>query len=179
MKWVPRIAELSDVESLKRLITESSEKLLGDLYSKDQIQKALGPVFGVDEQMIVDRTYFAVEDHGEIVGCGGWSYRKALYGGRSVNGGEAECLDASKDAARIRAFFVHPGHARRGIGSDIMQCCEEAIKDYGFVWGEISATLSGESLYKNFDYQTVENYEIPLENCQPLRVVRMIKKYDS
>src|SRR5438874_1986462 len=96
------------------------------------MQAALGPVFGVDRQLIRDGTYFVAEENGAIVGCGGWSRRRSLYGGDGARTGEDALLDPEREAARVRAFFVHPAWARRGIGRSIMAACEEAIVAAGF-----------------------------------------------
>ena len=179
MKWSPREATFSDKNSIQELLVRSAIELQKDTYSKEQIHAALGPVFGVDEQMIQDNTYFVVEHDNAIVGCGGWSFREALFGGRSANDNESRCLDPRTDAARVRAFFVDPLFSRQGIGSCIMKTFEDAIIAQGFKKGEISATLVGEPLYRKFGYTTTEHYEIALAGALPLRVARMIKTYKN
>jgi hypothetical protein len=69
---------------------------------------ALGPVFGVDQQLIRDGTYFVAEQNGVMVGCGGWSRRRSFFGGDGTREREDALLDPRLDAARVRAFFVHP-----------------------------------------------------------------------
>tara|TARA_R110002096_G_scaffold104771_15_gene230748 strand:- start:4144 stop:4707 length:564 start_codon:yes stop_codon:yes gene_type:complete len=177
MNWTIRIATPADQESLHELLVRSVTTLHKGCYSESQIRAAIGPVFGVDEQMIQDATYFVVEEMGNIVGCGGWSFRKALFGGRQVTGTAPRRLDPETEAARIRAFFVDPDFARQRIGSRIMKACEDAILAAGFRRGEISATLVGEPLYRRFGYNTVEHNEIPLAGADPLRVARMVKTY--
>lgn len=170
-----RHCELSDVGLLEHLISASAKSLqLGD-YSSDQIEGALGTVFGVDTQLIRDRTYFVVETDSRIVGCGGWSKRKTLFGGDGGKSGVDALLDPSKDAARIRAFFVHPDYARRDIGSALVLKSERAAIESGFQRIEIVATLTGEKLYQNFGYRTAERYEVRLRNGLKLPVVRMTK----
>ncbi|MGZ4732407.1 MAG: GNAT family N-acetyltransferase [Terriglobales bacterium] len=98
---------------------------------RHQIENALATVYGVDTQLIADRTYFVAQAEADdaaplIVGCGGWSKRKTLYGGDQWTGREATLLDPQHDAAKIRAFFIHPSWARRGIGSLILEACENA-----------------------------------------------------
>ena len=141
------------------------------------MEAALGPIFAVDRQLIRDRTYFVVEEQGAIVGCGGWSKRQSLYGGeRARHEPDAE-LDPLTHAARIRAFFVHPSWARRGIGSSIMRACELAIVGAGFRRAEIVATLAGESLYRSFGYAVVDRYEIPMAGGLKLPVVALAKQF--
>jgi N-acetylglutamate synthase-like GNAT family acetyltransferase len=142
------------------------------------MEAALGPVFGVDRQLVRDRTYFVVERDGQIVGCGGWSKRKSLYGGDSGRAGEDAELDPQRDPARVRAFFVHPAWARQGIGRSIMVACERAIIEAGFRTVDIVATLAGEPLYATFGYAVIERYEIAMTSGLNLPVVRMSKSME-
>jgi len=141
------------------------------------MEAALGPVFGVDRQLIRDGTYFVVEGAGQIVGCGGWSKRKTLYSGDRDRAGEDAELNPQIDPARIRAFFVHPDWARRGIGRSILLCCEAAALKAGFRHAELVATLTGEPLYARFGYTVVERYEAPMADRLTLPVVRMAKYF--
>ena len=103
-----RMAREEDVPALEGLIGLSVRQLLSRHYSPQQLDVALGPVFGVDRQLICDRTYFVVEHGTEMAGCGGWSKRSAKYGGDREREGQDAELDPARDAARVRAFFVHP-----------------------------------------------------------------------
>jgi len=143
------------------------------------MEAALGPVFGIDRQLIRDGTYFVVERDGQIVGCGGWSKRRSLYGGDRDRAEPDPELDPRLDPARVRAFFVHPMWARRGIGCSILVACERAIIAAGFRRVEIVATLAGEPLYASFGYAVVERYEIAMAGGLSLPVVRMTKSAES
>jgi len=173
--WSLRLAREQDVPSLEALIPLSVRALQAPHYSSAQIESALGPVFGVDRQLIRDGTYFVAESDREIVGCGGWSRRRSLYGGDRGRKSEDAELDPARDPARVRAFFVHPAWARRGIGRSIMMACERAIVAAGFRAVDIVATLAGEPLYASFGYKVVERYEIPLTGGLGLPVVRMTR----
>jgi len=173
--WQPRLAREDDIPALEALIPVSVRALQAPHYSPAQMEAALGPIFGVDRQLIRDGTYFVVERDAQIVGCGGWSKRRSLYGG-DLNRTEPDPeLDPRRDAARVRAFFVHPAWARQGIGRSIMVACERAIIAAGFHAVEIVATLAGEPLYASFGYAVVERYEIALAGGLSLPVVRMTK----
>lgn len=150
-------------------------------YSPAQIEGALQSIYGVDSQLIADGTYLVAEVLGSrarstIVACGGWSTRKTLYGGDQYAAREDSLLDPKRDAAKIRAFFVHPGWARRGIGSLILDACENAARRAGFTRLEMGATLSGVAFYKAKGYLEVENQEVPLENGETLPIVKMVKR---
>jgi N-acetylglutamate synthase-like GNAT family acetyltransferase len=170
-----RLANDSDVPALEKLIPLSVRALQAHCYSKAQMDAALGLVFGVDRQLIRDGTYFIAERDGVIVGCGGWSRRRSLFGGDSGRKQEDDLLDPQRDAARVRAFFVHPDWTRRGIGRSIMTACEQAIIAAGFRTVELSATLTGEPLYASFGYAVAERYEIPMAGGVSLPVVLMTK----
>src|ERR1700719_4340367 len=150
--WQPRLAREDDIPALEALIPLSVRTLQAPYYSPAQMEAALGPVFGVDRQLIRDGTYFVVDYDGQIVGCGGWSKRHSLFGGDSGRSGDDALLNPECDSARIRAFFVHPEWARRGIGRSILAACESAIEAAGFYSVELVATLAGELFYAAFDY---------------------------
>lgn len=139
------------------------------------MEAALGPVFAVDRELIRDRTYFVVEDRGEIVGCGGWSRRQSHFGGDAGRAGSDALLDPARDPARIRAFFVHPDRARQGIARQILAACERAIAESGFGAIELVATLAGEPFYGRYGYAEAERFEIPMARGLRLGVVRMTK----
>lgn len=176
MSWALRLARLEDVPALEELIPLSVRALQAAHYSPAQIDAALGPVFGVDRQLIDDGTYFVADAAGRIVGCGGWSRRKAVFGGDRARGGMDELIDPATEPARVRAFFVHPQWARRGIGRALINACEEAIASAGFRRVELVATLTGEPLYAAFAYQVAERYDVALANGWKLPVVRMRKE---
>ncbi len=173
--WRLRLATDADVRAIAELIPASVRGLQSGYYTEAQMEGALGPVFGVDRQLIADGTYCVAEADGRIVGCGGWSRRRALYGGGGVGGATAEALDPGSEPARVRAFFVHPDWARRGIGRAILAACERAIPGAGFRRIELVATLAGEPLYAACGYAVLERYEVGLPGGLRLPVVRMGK----
>jgi GNAT superfamily N-acetyltransferase len=177
--WRPRLAREDDIPALEALIPVSVRALQAPHYSPAQMEAALGPVFGVDRQLIRDGTYFVVERDTQILGCGGWSKRRSLYGSDHDRTEPDPELDPKRDAARVRAFFVHPIWARRGIGRSIMTACERAIVAAGFRAVEIVATLAGEPLYASFGYVVVERYEIAMTGGLGLPVVRMTRSMES
>jgi GNAT superfamily N-acetyltransferase len=160
-------------------------------YSPAQIEGALQTVFGVDSQLIADGTYIVAEADRNavardetapqpfeliIVACGGWSKRKTLFGSDHWTGREDALLDPLRDAAKIRAFFVHPDWARRGVGSMILQACEDAARSTGFTRFEMGATLTGAKLFGARDYVAVKRISIPLANGELLPVIHMEKQ---
>jgi GNAT superfamily N-acetyltransferase len=184
MKISIRHAISTDVPVLRALIDASVRGLQAHDYTPAQIEGGLASVYGVDTQLINDGTYMVVEaiSEGEpapaepvIVGCGGWSKRKTLFGGDQWTRREADLLDPGQDAAKIRAFFVHPAWARRGIGSMILEACETAAQAAGFTRFEMGATLTGVPMYGARGYVAIEALVVPLANGEALPIVRMEK----
>ena len=189
-----RQAVSADIPVLQALIDASVRGLQSPDYTPSQIESALAAVYGVDTQLIADGTYFVAETAASvgaagpavqnsptdptIVGCGGWSKRKTLYGGDQWTGREAALLDPRHEAAKIRAFFVHPGWARRGIGSMILEACESAALAAGFTRFEMGATLTGVPFYRARGYAALENLEVPLGDGEALPIVRMEKRQE-
>ena len=174
------MATPADVPLLHALIEASVRGLQANDYTPAQIEGALGTVLGLDTQLIADETYFVVEAvnaSGEKVmaAFGGWSRRKTLFGGDHATLREPELLDPRSDAAKIRAFFVHPDWARRGLGTLLLETCENAAKAAGFSRFEMGSTLTGVPLYKLRGYHVIKPIEVPLRNGESLSVVRMAK----
>ncbi|HEX4545458.1 MAG TPA: GNAT family N-acetyltransferase [Candidatus Acidoferrum sp.] len=186
-----RLAIPEDIPVLRELIELSVRGLQAQDYTPAQIEGALKTVFGVDSQLIADETYFVAEAASTasagtqqggtpatrlIVGCGGWSKRKTLYGGDRWAGREDSLLNPLQDAAKIRAFFIHPDWARRGIASMILEACEDAARAAGFRRYEMGATLTGARLFGARGYVAVKPVSIPLVNGESLPVIHMEKQ---
>jgi GNAT superfamily N-acetyltransferase len=177
-KFRVRTATLGDVGDLHHLINLSVRGLQQDDYTPEQIQGALGHVLGLDTQLIQDQTYFLASsvDHPETpVACGGWSFRKTLFGSDHGPGRAGDILDPATDPAKIRAIFVHPDWARQGLGSLILGHCEEAAEAAGFHHFEMGSTLTGVPLYTLKGYRAVQDVMVPLPNGEALPIVHMIK----
>jgi GNAT superfamily N-acetyltransferase len=175
-----RLAEKRDIPALRALIEVSVRILQASDYSPVQLELALQTVYGIDTQLISDGTYFAAEEKSQratplLVGCGGWSKRKTLYGGDRWTQREDSLLDPARDAARIRAFFIHPEWARRGIGRKILLHCECAARAAGFRKLEMGATLTGIPFYRAHGYSELEQVEVPLGQGLTLPIMRMGK----
>ena len=186
-----RLAVPEDVPVLREVIDASVRGLQTQDYTPAQIEGALKTVFGVDSQLIADGTYIVAEagptaiertgaQHAQpelmIVGCGGWSKRKTLYGSDHWTGREDALLDPLRDAAKIRAFFIHPAWARQGVGGKILEACEDAARAAGFTRYEMGATLTGAKLFGVKGYVAVQRISIPLVNGEFLPVIHMEKQ---
>jgi GNAT superfamily N-acetyltransferase len=180
-----RLATDADIPTLHRLIEASVRGLQPNDYTPAQIEGALGTVLGLDTQLISDKTYFIAEtlDQNtgarECVACGGWSKRKTLFGADRGPGREPDLLDPTADAAKIRAIFVHPDFARRGLGSLILARVEAEAIAVGFRRFEMGSTLTGVPLYRLRGYVEVERIAVPLANGEALPVVKMVKLHPA
>ena len=178
-----RPAVPSDIPVLRALIEASVRQLQADDYTPSQRESALATVFGVDTQLVADGTYLVVECYSAepqgsavVVACGGWSKRKTLFGADQWTDRHDDLLDSQRDAAKIRAFFIHPDWARRGIGTLLLQACEDAAKSAGFSRFEMGATLTGVKLFRARGYVPVGNLEVPLRNGESLPIIHMEKQ---
>ena len=181
--FVIRPAVSADTPVLRELIDASVRRLQSGDYSPAQIDSALRTVFGVDSQLIADGTYLLVETVPAdpekkpiIVACGGWSKRKTLYGGDRWRNRQDDMLDPATDAAKIRAFFIHPDWARQGIGTLLLDACESAASAAGFTRFEMGATLTGAKLFEKRGYAPVEHLNVPLEGEITLPIIHMVKE---
>jgi GNAT superfamily N-acetyltransferase len=172
-----RVAMMEDVTGIRRLIDASVRGLQAGDYTAAQIEGALATVFTVDSQLIADGTYFvALAESGELAGCGGWSFRKTLYGvDHQVEAIAPERLDPAVDAAKVRAIFVHPKFARMGLGSLILEAAEGAAVAAGFKRFEMGSTLTGVTLYRLKGYREASRVMVPVGGGEKIEVVRMVK----
>jgi len=174
LDYILRKAKLDERTAIEQLIAQSARGLSRKDYTEQQIEAAIATVFGVDTDLIMDETYFVAESAGMLVGCGGWSKRKTLYGGDRYSSRDPGFLNPETDAAKIRAFFVHPDFARRGIARAILSACEAEAKTAGFHALELMSTLPGIPLYTALGYQGDERVDLEIAGLK-LELVPMSK----
>lgn len=156
MALTHRLATEDDLPALNALMTRAIEHLQDDFLTPEQV-RASHKVMGLDTQLVTDRTYFLVEEDGQLAGCGGWSFRATLYGGdESVVAREPARLDPARDAAKVRAMYTDPAFVRRGIGRLVLELCEGAARAAGFSRAELMGTMAGVPLYRAAGYRGVE-----------------------
>jgi GNAT superfamily N-acetyltransferase len=170
-----RPALAAEIPALEALITASARILSQGYYTQEETEAAIAHVFGVDSELVADGTYLVVEgEDGAILGCGGWSKRATLFGGDRFAGRASGLLDPARDAAKIRAFFVAPEAARRGVGAALLKACEDAAATAGFSRTELMATLPGEPFYAVHGYQPQPGISFDCDGV-PVRFVPMTK----
>ena len=178
MKLTSRFATMADIPALTAVIGRAIGQLQAGFLTPKEI-RASHQVMGLDTQLLHDGTYFILQDGEAIAGCGGWSFRKTLFGGdASVIDREPAALDPAVDAARIRAMYTDPEYARRGVGRVILRQCEDTARSTGFRRAEMMATLAGEPLYRACGYVRLgEPIAVPTIG-PPVPLVRMDKVFD-
>lgn len=174
-----RLATPADVPALTSLIDASVRGLSEGYYRDDQVDASLRHMFGVDSQLIDDATYYVIEEEGEIVAGGGWSGRRTLFGGDRFKAGEDSRLDPATEAARIRAFFVHPSQARRGLGRRLFHRCASAAWGAGYRRLELVATLPGVPLYRALGFTAVRPVVVPLPGGLEMETLLMSRPLDE
>ena len=171
-----RKATLKDRARIQDLIAASARGLSREHYDDTQIEAAIQTMFGVDTDLIDDGTYFVAEIEGELVGCGGWSRRRTLFGGDQYTARDRGYIDPATDPARIRAFFIHPDHARKGIALAILTRCETEAAAHGFRSMELLSTLPGVKFYKACGYTEQGHIDLDLTENVKLGFVPMRKE---
>ncbi|HWF88407.1 MAG TPA: GNAT family N-acetyltransferase [Pyrinomonadaceae bacterium] len=171
-----RKATMDEREAIKQLIAASARLLSREHYSDQQIEAAIATVFGVDTDLIEDGTYFVAEIDGQLAGCGGWSKRKTLFGGDQYSSRDAAYLDPRSEPAKIRAFFIHPDHARKGLARAILTRCEDEARAHGYRALELMSTLPGIEFYKSCGFVETGNFDLDLTDKVKLELVPMRKE---
>lgn len=169
-----RLAVAADMPVLEQLMHAAIRGLLPQFLSPEKVEASFA-VMGLDNQLIADGTYFAVEEEGLIAGCGGWSRRATLFGHNHTAGRDSRLLDPTHEAARIRAMYTHPDFVRRGVGRHILALCEDAARGEGFGRAELGATAGGEPLYLACGYSVIERMDVPTPHGVSVPIARMGK----
>jgi N-acetylglutamate synthase-like GNAT family acetyltransferase len=171
-----RKATMEERDAIQQLIAESARKLSREHYNDAQIEAAIATVFGVDTSLIEDGTYYVVERDGQLAGCGGWSKRKTLFGGDQYSSRDTTYIDPETEPAKIRAFFVHPNHARKGVARALVSHCEDEARAQGFHALELLSTLPGIEFYKSCGFVETGNFHLDLTESVKLEFVPMRKE---
>jgi len=177
-RFTHRLATEADVRAIEDLMKAAIAENMKDFLTGEEIS-ATQESMGLDTTLISDRTYFVVETVQDgtalIVGCGGWSRRRTLYGGDQTAGRDDSYADPATDAARIRAMYTRPGWIRQGVGSLLLRLGENAARAAGYKAIELGATLSGEPLYRARGYRETARQTLTGANGSPSVVIVMHK----
>ncbi len=169
---VIRTAEFADLDRIEALQRLSIAELGSGYYSALEIESFLRFMPMMDRYLIADRTYFVAEAESRIVGCGGWSRRAPGYSGAIGNPHDPAA------PPRVRAMYVHPRAARRGIGRALLAAVEHAIAGAGCEEVSLDAILPGVPLYERCGYERVGDTCVDFPNGIRLAVVSMHKRLE-
>ena len=160
MDYQIRLASHADVPEIEAVMRGSLEVLGRSAYDESQVASAQRHTAFLDVQMIDDGTYFVVVAGDRIAACGGWSRRAKLFRGSTEQEVEQQrrLVDKATEPARIRAMFVDPNHARRGLGRRLLEASENAARAEGFSSTILLAMHSGIELYRACGYVPTEPY---------------------
>ena len=175
----PRRATSDDIPAIRVLIARSARELSVGFYTPDQVEAAITYIFGVDTQLIADGTYLVIDSPDGLAAAGGWSGRRTLFGGDQMKSAEDARLDPATDAARIRAFFVDPRWARRGLARVLYNACSQAAAEAGFQRFELMATAPGEPVYERLGFTVLERVELSLPTGIAVPFARMARSIPS
>ena len=170
-----RAATRDDAAAIARVMLDSLREIGRTAYDAQQVASSFVYLAVPDEQLIDDGTYFVAVEDGAIVGCGGWSQRRKTHAGSGHSGEDDALLDPERDPARIRAMFVDPRHARRGIGRQILDLCERRAAAAGFRRLQLVAMRSGEAMYRACGYAPLGDAPVRLEDGVVLECTLMEK----
>lgn len=171
-----RNAQPADVPAINALTARSIRALHVHHYDESVMESAIEHAYGVDWQLIRDGTYFVVEHEGAIAGAGGWSWRETIAGSHGPDDPAGRALDPARDAARVRAFYVDPGFARRGLGALLLSASEREARGAGFSVAELTSTLAAVEFYSARGYRSLGPYVLPLPDGLSLELVLMQKQ---
>lgn len=174
-----QVAAPADEDAIGALMKESITSLFPLFYDSRQTESAVRYIGDVDRTLVTDGTYFVLESEGEVVGCGGWSRRNLLYTGSGHSDFDARLLDPHTEPARVRAMFVRSDWTRRGLGRRILEECETAARDDGYVWLALMATLPGVPLYAAYGFRPLEEVEITMREGVTLACMSMDKRIEA
>ena len=157
---VLRSYEDADRDTVVALRALAFAVLAADSYSDEQLTagraRAEEPAFAHELREIDLR--LALDGSGVVIGAAGWSAH-----------------EGEPATARIRRVFVHPGWARRGLGSALVLDAERRAQGAGYAHLIVRASLNAVSFYRRLGYRTVESQSVPRPGDVRLPVMLMRK----
>jgi len=171
-----RIRRAADADAGRlRTMQERSLRALGrSFYAADLIDRFIRQVGTMDAKVLAEGHYFlAVDTSGAVVASGGWSRLQPGYVGPGETAGSAAAEPT------VRAVYVDPDHARRGLGSAIMRQVEADAVAAGIRMLHLAATLSGIGLYERLGYARGRRRSLVLPDGTPFPVVEMHKRQSA
>jgi GNAT superfamily N-acetyltransferase len=155
---------------LRRLQAWSLRELGRGHYTERQIESFIAHIGTMDDFLLHEGTYYVLQVGDGIAACGGWSRRIPNYAGVTAISGHPP-----SPAPKIRSVFVHPAHARRGLGRRLVEYAETEAADFGYAEIELTATLPGVPLYRALGYEETTPFSVELPDGQWFAAMGMRK----
>lgn len=162
-----RLARAEDAEALRDVQLGSIRGLGTESYSDEKVEawaheRDPGD-YPIDD---ADSTIFVAEQGGSIVGFG-WLTLAA-----------DEDFEADVDG-KISAIYVHPGFARRGVGTTIYQALETRAREEGLESLGLWASLNAVPFYERQGYSTVRELTYEFDDGVEGRTLEMQKRLED
>ena len=174
-----RVARPEDTDAIDALMKASIREIFPAVYDERQTASAERFISSVDRQLIADGTYFVIEEGDELIACGGWSRRNKLYTGSGDKQADDRLIDPATEGARVRAMFVRGDRTRRGLGTRILEACEDAARAEGFTNMILMATMPGLPLYERFGFVVTRHETITMPDGVTLAGAEMERPVNS
>jgi putative acetyltransferase len=152
-----RDATPADAMPVFALHVAASRRLPRTEYTDEQVRdwadkRGEGPErYETDDLLVAERNGF-------VVGFGEWDHAD----------------ETGVDTAELVACYVHPDHARSGVGTALVERMHDEMRAAGFERAELTASLNAVGFYDRRGYDRVERFDLePADVAFP--VVRMAR----
>lgn len=169
---IVRSATFADRDEIVALQRLSLRALGREFYDDFVIESYLRYTPTLEEYLLADSTYYVAHLGKYLVGCGGWSTKAPAY--NAVTRHDVDRMQCPRP--KVRAMYVRPDFARRGIGRQVVTVIERAIIAAGYEEADVDATLAGVPLYERCGYTPVGETHASLPNGARMRFVCMHKR---
>jgi GNAT superfamily N-acetyltransferase len=167
IRMLIRTARIDELPRLEDVVARSFRALGAGHYSPEEIEGALRHrLIRVDPRLVEAGGYFVAEVGGVAAGCGGWSDAVPTVPG----------LPLPSPRAEVRAMFVAPEFAGRGVGRALLQAAEQAAAHAGYPRAHLVATLSGRAFYLAAGYTPLSDHAVPIPGGGVIRVTCMARE---
>jgi GNAT superfamily N-acetyltransferase len=160
-RFSARISHSNDSDGVTELLQASYSSLFGPAYSTDVLCQALPVIARANPRLLGSGAFFVAEaDHGQIVGCGGWSLD---YPGTEEVAG----------TGHVRHFATHPDWLRRGVGRALLSKTMSQATDRGIRALECQSSLVAVEFYRSQGFSVVNQSALHLVSGVVIPSVRM------
>lgn len=150
-----------DAPRIDALLGRSYPVMMATAYDEHTLSVALPLMTTAKPDLLASGTFYLVEEAGDVLGCGGWTF------------GEPGSGRTSEGLAHLRHFAVDPTHARRGVGRLIFEECTRTASRQGAIRFQAFSSLNAESFYAGMGLKRLDIVRIPMREDVAFPVVLM------